>query len=190
MVRQSEACIAFLAIRPTKNDDGYLGAVLVTDSDGIPVEFRCTHPLRPTTPQKALYGEALKSHIFNKLIGGPLLHSITSDPLFCAVEDPAFLPLADGLAIPIVYVQRHGEMLSVAKNDTDRSDFSENPKRIDSERNGFQPISVSFHRGHEQEFESIHEGLQQIFNQIDLFEPFERITTAITVLVERDKNFS
>ena len=30
-----------------KPDTNYVGAVLVTDFFGVPIEFRCTHPVKP-----------------------------------------------------------------------------------------------------------------------------------------------
>ena len=59
---KEQPLVAFLAVHTTPDDEGYLGGILVTDEAGIPKEFRCTHPIRPTATQKALYRANLKTH--------------------------------------------------------------------------------------------------------------------------------
>ena len=63
MVDQNQSLVAFLSVHSTKDGEGYLGGLLVTDETGIPKEFRCTHPVRPSATQKALYGANLKPHV-------------------------------------------------------------------------------------------------------------------------------
>ena len=189
MADHKQILVAFLAVRPTQDGEGYLGGLLVTDETGIPQEFRCTHPLRPTAPQKALYGDTLEPHIFNQLVGVPLIRASTTSPVFCCVEEPILLQLADDVHLPIVHLQRLGEVLAVDDFQSDGSSGAQQPRRIDSERGGFQPISANFGRGHEPDLETILDDLQRVFNQIDLLEPFDRITTAINALVERDPRF-
>ena len=189
MADQKQILVAFLAVRPTQDGEGYLGGLLVTDETGIPQEFRCTHPLRPTAPQKALYGDTLKPHIFNQLVGLPLIRASTTSPVFCCVEEPILLQLGDDVNLPVVHLQRLGEVLAVDAPQANGLKSPQKPRRIDSERVGFQPISANFGHGHEPDLETILDDLQRVFNQIDLLEPFDRITTAINTLVERDDRF-
>jgi hypothetical protein len=77
--------IAFFVVRQTLDVQGHIGAVLVVDSQGIPIEFNCTHPVRPTTVQKALYGNNLDTFIAFELCGGPLLNGLKSSPGACLV---------------------------------------------------------------------------------------------------------
>ena len=44
-------------------EDSYIGAILLTDLDSVPVEFRVTLPVRPTSIQRTLYGRALAPYI-------------------------------------------------------------------------------------------------------------------------------
>ncbi len=39
--------IGFLTVEPTADNTGLIGAVLITDERGYPLEFRCTTPVRP-----------------------------------------------------------------------------------------------------------------------------------------------
>ena len=66
---QKDGLLAFLGIYETASHDGFIGAVLVTDHKGIPQEFRCTHPVKPTSIQKPLYGDALEPLLFFRFYG-------------------------------------------------------------------------------------------------------------------------
>ena len=48
---------------------------------------------------------------------------------------------------------------------------------------GFQPITATTHYSYEADYESVRETLEQVFNQVDLLEPFQRIATAYQGLV-------
>src|SRR3990170_6152507 len=78
--------LGFLALQETSSHDGYLGAILITDLQGVPQEFRCTHPVKPTTIQKPLYGDTLEPYIGVKLCGIPLVESIQNQPALIIVE--------------------------------------------------------------------------------------------------------
>jgi len=51
---RSKYMLAFLSLCETLSRDGYIGAILVTDERGIPQEFRCTYPVKPTMIQRVL----------------------------------------------------------------------------------------------------------------------------------------
>jgi hypothetical protein len=187
---QEKALLAYLAIRPTKNDDGYIGGVLVVDETGVPQEFRCTRPVKPTKVQQALYGDVLVAHISNGLVGIPLLNALVTNPVCCIVENSTLLEIANDVNLPVVHMERLGDLLSVDSSQSEKSKKPQKPERIDSERGGFSPISANFLHGHQSDWETIGDSLKKVFNQVDLLEPFERITTAINILMERDEHFS
>ena len=180
MADQKEILAAFLAVHSTQDGEGYLGGVLVTDEAGIPKEFRCTHPIRPTATQKALYGANLKPHIFNRLVGTPLIRSLTARAMFCIVAEPVLLLVRDDVDLPIFHLQRLGDVFSVMPTKS---------KRIDSEHGGFQPILATCHHGHESDLETMNDYLNRLFDRIDLVEPFDRIAIAVKTLAERDDRF-
>ena len=76
--RGKEVTLAYFTVRRTQDQEGYIGAILVIDNHGIPKEFRCTHPIRPTVVQKALYGNNLESQISFELCGKPLIGELTN----------------------------------------------------------------------------------------------------------------
>ena len=46
----------------TSTNLGYLGAILVSDEKGFPLEFQYTDPILPTKLQKVLYGNSLEKY--------------------------------------------------------------------------------------------------------------------------------
>ena len=49
------ANLAFIETYTLENDAGIMGAILITDPDTKPLEFRVTAPIKPTNFQKTLY---------------------------------------------------------------------------------------------------------------------------------------
>lgn len=73
--------IGFLTVEPTSDNTGLIGAVLITDERGYPLEFRCTTPVRPTAIQRTLYGALLKPYVSVELCGRRLLAEIQRKPM-------------------------------------------------------------------------------------------------------------
>lgn len=184
---EKETTLAYFAVRSTQDEEGYIGAILVVDNHGIPKEFRCTHPVRPTLVQKALYGNNLERHIGFELCGKPLLGELTSHPVACLVESPRMLGLRESVPLPVIHVQRLGETLGVSsQTEGDSGDLVE---RLHSEANDFQPLAIHCYTGFENDIVETLSALRHVFQYVDLIEPFERLTTAVTVLGERDERF-
>lgn len=184
---QNPVSLAFFAMRHTQDQEGYIGAILVTNDHGLPIEFRCTHPVRPTLVQKALYGSNLDSHVGFELCGKPLLGELTSRPSACLVESTGMLGLRGVVPLPLLHLNRLGEVLSV--RDSSDAGSGRRTERLDSGASDFQPLIVSCYAGFESDIEDTREALQQVFQYVDLLEPFDRVTTAVAILGERDERF-
>ena len=72
-----------------KEGASYLGGLLLTDTSGIPIDFRYTEPITPTRLQGVLYGKALEPHLKEEVIQKTLLKELKSTP------DLFILPPAD-----------------------------------------------------------------------------------------------
>lgn len=178
--------LAFFTVEPTKDNKGYLGAMLVTNDLGMPEEFRVTYPVKPTLLQRQLYGDSLMVHIGVTLCGLPLQKALKTKPEIYLVSDRRFLPLADEIQAPVVQIERLGEAFAVGTS----SDTSPLRKKIQSKSGRFQPLSVlvpaSFEETRQQQSLS---ALERHFQTIDLIEPFERIKGALQALEAQDERF-
>ena len=184
MTEQRHTLIAYFSILRIPNSDGYVGGMLVLDQRGVPMEFRCTLPVRPTQAQKALYGNTLEPYVFNQLIGLPLTQALTNQPVCYIVKNTMLLELREYIDSPVVHIEQYGGSLSTSDSSTPDSHI-----QLRSDTAGLQPITARFMNGYESDYEMVRERLEETFKRIDLLEPFERITTAFSVLSERDDRF-
>lgn len=184
MTSRKDAPIAYFGVQDIDDGREYIGAILVIDEKGVPQEIRCTLPLRPTPIQKTLYGESLKPHLFNELIGLPLVRSLNTKPHCCVVENSLMLGLREYVRLPVIHLMKSGETFSIDDpNQTTKS------HRLTSTISGFEPITARTQPGYDGDYDMVSQEFEQIFNYMDLMEPFERITTSIKVLKERDSRF-
>jgi hypothetical protein len=85
----------------SSNAKGYLGAVLITDYKGFPLEFRYTDPIMPTKIQQVLYGEGLEKYLKIDVITDSLIKVLSQDISVLFVEDEDILSYKNS-KIPIV----------------------------------------------------------------------------------------
>ena len=178
---RDESLIAYFGIHKTTGNDGYIGGVLVINDEGIPRDFRFTHPISPNAVQRALYGDTLKPHIFVELIGSQLVGALTLSPFCVVVKDASLLDLHEHVALPIAYIEP--TRASRASNGR-----SEGAHRLDSGISGGRPVNVRMART--ADAEAVREALSRFSAKVDLMEPFDRITTAVELLPSIDSDFA
>jgi hypothetical protein len=76
----------------------YLGGAMVTDSYGLPLEFRYTDPIQPSRLQQVLYGAMLGQYIKQDVIFNHLLKSLESQFRFLLVNDESLLQASSKLS--------------------------------------------------------------------------------------------
>jgi hypothetical protein len=157
--------IAFLSSSRFE-DNSIRGAILVTDTDTKPVEFRITDPVRPTAFQRTLYGEILDEHILVELIGVPLLRELQEKPNFVLVQDEIFLGVNTKQEIPVIQLL----------NETDRQGKNVVTAQLPSSK--FTPIRIAILKSLESRLTNINTQLNQLYEYRDLLEPFKRLEVA------------
>jgi len=183
-----QVSFGFYSLLDTAKGDGYMGALLVTDAEGVPLEFRVTYPVKPTLVQRQLYGESLVPHIGVHLCGVPLMKALSSRIALLLVDSLDLLALAESneVEVPVVHVTRPGESISV-KRQTDRESERE---LLHPSFEGFDPVEVVYPpsasaRGEKQVLPL----LQRLSKRVDPVEPFDRIHVAVKELAAMDKKF-
>ena len=175
--------IGFLSVESTSDDAGLIGAILVTDERGYPLEFRCTTPVRPTAIQKTLYGSLLKPYVSVELCGKRLLAEVQRKPALVVTPSQDLLPLSSE-QMPIVTVLRAGDVIeteSLARH-LDR-------ERLESSSGSFQPVVIMSRQDQQIEIGSVKTTLNELFHNFDILEPFDRIKTALKALAESDPKY-
>jgi hypothetical protein len=183
----TESRLAFLALVPTPAKDGFVGAILITDGQGVPQEFRCTHSVKPTLVQKSLYGATLEPHIAVTLCGVPLLKAVQQKPNLIIVRDEYLLEVRSAAGLPTVLTRHSGEAIEVKA--TSESDTAVNQQKISHPHGRFTSITCQVHSRFPGDMEYVRKVLESIFEYVDPLEPFERIALAVDVLGKQDKRF-
>jgi len=80
----------------------FIGAAMSTDSFGLPVEFRYTEPVRATTLQRILYGNALHRYLCREVIASTLLQAMETRPEVWIVQDEVLLEPLEAMRAPVV----------------------------------------------------------------------------------------
>jgi hypothetical protein len=180
------AMLGFLTFLQTATRDGYLGAVLVTNIQGVPQEFRCTQPVKPTAIQKPLYGEALEPYIAVELCGAPLIKSLQCRPSVVLVIKESLLGVRSKCGCPAVLVRRAGETIDVTSSEV--AEPSKKKEKIESPTGRFQPVVLSADLQFEEDLPIARAVLERA-SHLDPLEPFDRIARAVEVLAKQDKRF-
>jgi len=172
-----------------ESENVYIGAILLTDLDSVPVEFRVTLPVRPTSIQRTLYGRALAPYIGVELCGKLLLEKVTQQPELIFVKPDYMLGLRPGSNVPLIYIQQtttaieeaSGAANTVGKADQNRLELSEGHS---------QPVTLFPAPGFTKDLNVVRPLVEQLWPKFDLREPFDRIEQTLILLKEQDPRFS
>ncbi len=186
-IDEQELLLGFLALHETFAKDGYIGAFMITDVHGVPQEFRCSHPVKPTAIQKPLYGDTLEPYIGINLCGIPLIESIKSKPMLIIVQEEFLLGVRVASQYPVVFIRRAGEAIEITN--TNHSEKNPIRERIDCTTGSFQPIVITPHHEFNEDSSFARPIIEKVFGYFDPIEPFERMVKAVEILGKQDSKF-
>lgn len=175
--------MGFLDVLETTEKGGYTGALLVTDLSGIPLEFRCTHSVRPTMVQRPLYGKSLEAHIGVDLCGKQLDSATRVAFDMLVVRKKYLLAIRKSMKRPAVCVVKAGDAMVAA-------DSAQDSKRIDARGTQYAPLMLAAEPDFPSDVEIAKETFSGAHFAIDPLEPFERIEQAIAQLRSNDERFN
>lgn len=161
------ANLAFLETYTLDDDDGIMGAILVTDKDTKPVEFRVTAPIKPTNFQKTLYGDVLREHILVELVAVPLLNAVSEQVDLILARDPLFLGTNNKQGIRVVRVYNEAE-----------GHLNGTHEELLSPKGAKEKVFIETEKKFHSELPEIAKVLSNIAEQRLLTEPFERLKIA------------
>lgn len=179
--------IGFFDLRPTIDEKGFIGALLVTDELGKPEEFRVTYPVKPTNLQRQLYGQSLLPHVGIELCGKPLHQSLRSKPEIIVLRDPQFLNLSQHINARVICLERMAEKMVIS---SEGADNAERKSTITPPTSRFEPVAVSHPDSYDDDLRTALQAvILRFFRGFDIVEPFDRIAVAIKMLAEQDEKF-
>jgi len=187
-MKGDEYCLGFYSLNKTLDKEGYLGALLVTDQYGRPLEFRVTHSVKPSAFQRQLYGEALEPYIGVELCGKQLFKHLDHALGLLAVNARFLLNVRDFVPCPVVHVQKAGDAIEVQTRGDAEQGWSR--QQITSPSGRFQAIVIDTAREYKDDLDRARMLVEEAFTHMDLLEPFERIARAVEMLPREDSRFA
>lgn len=182
-----EQTYGFLSLIQTEAKDGYIGAILVIDALGRPLEFRVTYPVKPNLVQRTLYGDTLEPYIAIELCGKPLLKAIERKPQLLVVSAEFLIGLRAGTTNPIVFIQKAGAAIEVSTAGGEQQ--RRQTTRLEAQDGRFQPVILTTAPEFPDDATQARQLCEPLFSKLDLTEPIERIANAVRVLAAQDKRY-
>jgi hypothetical protein len=157
-------------------DEKHIGAVLVTNQIGVPLEFKYTDPVVATKLHKILYGSVLEKYLHETVIRDRLGREVRTSPNYfiTSYDEKEFLGcIADR------------EMMAVQKCALPPAEYSGPFSRI-REREVIVKLEeepsflrLAFSTADETIQQNMVAWLQEIAGTMDVMEPLDRITSAL-----------
>jgi hypothetical protein len=171
--------VGFLAFHSL--EESYAGAFLITDQKGIPMEFRCTHPIKPDAVQLSLYGATFLSYAGVELCGKPLIQSVKNKPKFIVVNQSYLLTLDNYSSYPVILVR---ETEHQGKNAFD----SESEYQIEVIKPNVGPMAAFEMISSKETIDKIQGLVETLCTEFDILEPFERMKKTIEIITRKNAN--
>ena len=163
---------------------GYIGAILVSDEKGFPIEFQYTDPIAPTKLQKVLYGNSLEKYLKVDVLLDNLLKVLSNKIDLLIVQDEQLLA--------------HDKTDIVRVTETSITEIQDN-KEIDKvKENEFviryskttPPARITFNKETSSDdtlFQKVYSIIKSLGENINIAEPLERVQKSIEVIISKDK---
>jgi hypothetical protein len=166
-----------------KLEEKHLGAILVTNQIGVPLEFKYTEPVTTTRLHKILYGSVLDRYLHETVIRDRLVREVRSEPdYFITPYDEKEYLSALGKT-EMIAVQRYSAGQTETSGPFTR--IREREAIVDMEDG--PSLRVAFSTTDEAIQHRIITWLQEIGRTMDILEPIERINVALKTLCGEEK---
>jgi hypothetical protein len=164
-------------------DEKHMGAILVTNQIGVPLEFKYTEPIFVTRMHQILYGSSLERYLHESLIRDRLARELRSEAEFFIVPYDEKEFLAPMAGREMIAIQRHkaaqGEVCSPFSRIRER-------EAIIAIEEGIQ-LRLAFSSADESVQNYSAAWLQELGRTMDILEPLDRMASALRTLCGHDK---
>jgi hypothetical protein len=162
----------------------HIGALMITDTNGIPAEFKYTEPIKPTRLQQILYGKSLEHYLKHDVIRAKLFKAMSKKPdfIFISNQNPSLIGECEG--VPVIMIQR----VPMKGLDTvgDKEVKKEN-EIVLREDEGREPLRIVTSPEHSSRLDEIASFILDSAYNLDLTEPLERIQSAMQAIIKEAK---
>jgi hypothetical protein len=165
-----------------KNEDQYIGGIMVTDSMSIPLEFKYTEPIRPTGIHRIIFGKVLEKYIAEEVIKKSLLKELKNTPLLLLVNQLELLG-----EDPVNHVQMVALQITSLPGLSAAGEYQrvKDKEIILQPMTSKTPLKLTFFSPEPDVQEKVMNMLRSFIDKIDLYEPFTRVETALKALCQK-----
>lgn len=172
-------------VASTSSKNGYIGAILITDYKGFPLEFRYTDPIYPTKIQQVLYGQGLDKYIKIDVIFDNLIKTFSNRTSILIVQDEDLL-------------QYKSDTISIIRISSTKMTPLSNPGEISQVKNSeylvqtshaSNPIRVQLNPyilENEEKTNAILNTIIDAGNYLDVDEPLNRVYKTVELICNQD----
>jgi hypothetical protein len=167
------------------HENYFRGAALVTDSRGIPTDFRYTEPVRPTRLERILYGSALDIYLKEDIILDNLISAVETKPSLWLLEN-------EDLIAP---VQKLSKLPAIAVEMSARSPLEQSGQCEPTGEEGVfmlqadnisAPIRLTLSPENAPKISQFARILTASAEEMELMEPFSRVARALDAVFESE----
>jgi hypothetical protein len=162
-----------------KLEEKHMGAIMVTNQIGVPLEFKYSEPVTATKLHRILYGSVLDKYLHETVIRDRLAKELQNTPSY-------FITSYDEKEFLGVLADR--EMMAIQKYALPPQEFSGSFTRV-REREAIIELEgdaiflrLAFSTNDEAVQHTMVAWLQEMARTMDILEPLDRISTALTSL--------
>jgi hypothetical protein len=164
-----------------KNEEQYIGGVMITNDQSIPIEFKYTEPIKPTRIHKIIFGKVLEKYIGEEVIKKNLLKEIKNVPSIFFVMELELLGEDTVNHVPLVALQNTSLPGLSTAGEFQRVKEKEIIVQPLTSKN---PLKLTFFSPEPDVQEKVMNTLRSFIDKIDIYEPFSRIETALKALCQ------
>jgi hypothetical protein len=160
---------------------GFFGGYLLLNTNGRPLEFHCTAPVKPNRAQEILYGPTLKPYLFGEQIGQTLISKSPTKPMLVCTDVGAVLAVRDYVSLPMALVNDRCDTKesTPASNDEPRWRLDPADRQTQLVRFQLGRNQLAVPMNHDGDRAELSERLAPFADHFDLAEPFDRIRGAL-----------
>lgn len=152
---ENQQYVGYLSVLESPSGNSYAQALFIVNEKGYPIDYAYTDHLIVTKIQQILFGATLRHYLITKVFGTQLLEDIENVPSIIFVDSEDLLAIRENIEIPVFYI------------DTNKKDEHIEKGLITNEKYSFDK-------------EEAKDILETCAENFDIYEPFSRITEAVT----------
>lgn len=167
-----------------KEEESYIGGIMIADERGIPIEFKYTEPIIPTKLQKVLYGEVLEKYLREEIIVANLASKIENPPELYVIDEPRNFCLRHNVKEKVVMIKN--TQLKPVKDIENNYKFIKDTEAIIQLDEDTPPLRLIINEDMVKDKDEIAKKIVEAAKGMGITEPLIRIEEALKLVCRKE----